>query len=93
MVMESTFRLSDYSWLCGLENQTLTPSIYRNGLAEVYSRHRAERTVCGFKKKENILSTGLKRFGIRPLSTLSLFVFSNYLDTRASSAVESTSAH
>lgn len=38
MVMESTFRLSDYSWLCGLENQTLTPSIYRNGLAEVYSR-------------------------------------------------------
>lgn len=37
MVMESTFRLSDYSWLCGLENQTLTPSIYRNGLAEVYS--------------------------------------------------------
>lgn len=38
-------------------------------------------------------STELKQFGIHPLSTLSLFVFSNYLDTRASSAVESTRAH
>ena len=37
IVMESIFRLFDYTWLWGLENQTLTVSIYRNWLAAVYS--------------------------------------------------------
>lgn len=87
IVMESTLRLFHYTRLCGLENQTLTLSIYRDWLAEVYS-HVSPNWVS--KMTSSLLVLKLQMVWDVPAEHLKSIYLSNYLDTRASSTVRSS---